>query len=85
MLYEYKCDSCEETFARVLPMERRKDPLGEPCPSCAEEESVYRVYSISGSIDSELLKADKRMESSGVQSALERIRDHVNPNMKWKG
>lgn len=85
MLYEFKCDACKEVFVQVLPIEERNDPLTEPCPKCGED-SVYRLYSVSGTMDGEILKADKRMEQSGVQAALERIRDnHPSANMKWKG
>ena len=84
MLYEYKCDGCAHQFTKVLPLDDRNIPLEEPCPKC-EHFTVYRVYSVAGTIDGELLKADKRMEHSGVQAALERIRDNVNKDMKWTG
>ena len=86
MIYEYGCDACGETFTVISRIDDRNIPLSNPCPNCGcDEESIYRVYSNAGSVDSEMLKADRRMEESGVQQALERIRDHVNPNMKWNG
>ncbi len=85
MLYEYKCGECDHQFTMVLSMNKRNNPLKELCPSCGKI-SIHRVYSIGGTMDGEIFKADKRMEQSGVQSALERIRDnHPNSNMKWKG
>lgn len=84
MLYEFKCDGCGEQFTQVLSMDDRNIPLKEPCPECGYF-TIHRVYSVSGTIDGELLKADKRMEQSGVQAALERIRDNVNHKMVWRG
>ncbi len=83
--YDYRCNKCEHEFLRVLRMDNREEPLSEPCPECEEEGSIHRVYTTAGTIDIGILKADKRMEDSGVQSQLERIRDQCNPNMTWKG
>ena len=84
MLYEYECDNCGYVFLERLPISDRKIPLENACHKCGEH-AIHRIYSTSGIIDGNILKADGRMEQSGVQSALERIRDNVNPNMKWKG
>lgn len=86
MLYEFKCDLCEHEFQMVLKMDERNEPLIMPCPNCEVIGEICRIYASNAvQVDSEMLKADKRMEESGVQQALERIRDNVNPNMMWKG
>ena len=85
--YEFRCDSCGYTFVRVTKIDDRNDPLSEPCPDCGiDENTIYRIYCHAGIIGVDTLKADKRMDQSGVQNALERIRDnHKDANMKWKG
>lgn len=85
MLYEYKCSKCYHQFELILTYENRKVPLTKACPECKQEGTVYRFYSIAGVIDPGILNADKNMEKSGVQSALERIRDHAGRKMNWKG
>ena len=85
MLYEYRCEECNHTFERVLSFDDREIPLNELCPECGVDKSVYRVYSHGGFVDPGILKADKNMERSGVQKALERIRDHAGEKMIWKG
>lgn len=84
MMYEFKCNDCDYEFTHVSTVEDRNIPLSKPCPECGKD-AVKRIYSVSNRIDSELLKADKRMEASGVQQALERIRDHSGKKMNWKG
>lgn len=84
-MYEYRCDECEHEFTYVCSMDKRNDLLSDPCPECGTKE-VFRLYSNAGHIDIGVLNADKNMERSGVQSALERIRDnHPDAKMKWKG
>ena len=84
-LYEYRCDSCDHKFVHMRSMKDRNTALDEDCPECGENR-VFRIYSNAGSIDPAILHADKNMENSGVQAALERIRDnHKDANMKWNG
>ena len=85
MMYEYKCKNCQHDFMQILDIADRKKPLFQSCPECSKKGCVERVYSAPSIGDSEMLKADKRMESSGVQGALERIRDNVSSKMIWKG
>ena len=83
-LYEYHCDNCDHKFTVVCGMDKRNDAIDKSCPNCDKEGYIHRVYSFGSQVDAELLKADKRMEESGVQQALERIRDqHPKANMKW--
>jgi len=85
--YEFCCDKCKYNFSVVNKIINRDIPLSEPCPACGiDENMIYRVFSHSGTIGIDTLKADRRMEQSGVQQALERIRDsHKDADMKWKG
>ena len=84
MQYDYKCSKCGHEILHVSTIARRNDPLTWHCAECdADEFTFKRVYSVSVLGDGEMLKADKRMENSGVQGQLERIRDQCNPNMKW--
>ena len=82
-LYEFKCEECGNETFKVLSMEKRKEPLSVPCEKC--EGRILRIYSHGGFVDPGIINADKNMERSGVQSALERIRDHSGRKMNWKG
>ena len=42
MRYNYKCKACTHEFERMLPMDDRKIPEGEPCPSCGKEDTVVQ-------------------------------------------
>lgn len=35
-LYDYLCKACDHTWEGVYSISNRKQPEGEPCPSCGE-------------------------------------------------
>ena len=84
-LYEFKCEKCNHVFDKFLTSKERGNPLSELCPECGEADSVFRLYSSGGFVDPGILNADKNMQRSGVQDALERIRDNCGKKMVWKG
>ena len=43
MIYEYKCDSCDNSFIENLSIANREQPVGKPC-ECCEEGTVQRDY-----------------------------------------
>ncbi len=83
--YDFECTECGHTFTHVSKIVDRDAPFDEECKECGSLTNK-RVYSAAlNIIDPGILLADKRMENSGVQGQLERIRDQCNPNMDWKG
>jgi len=46
-LYEYRCDSCRETFERLE--EAGKDSSGERCPSCSWGR-LAKIFSVLGNV-----------------------------------
>ena len=84
-LYEYKCEECNHLFEEYHSMDDRNIPLNELCPKCGNKDSVFKLCSNAGFVDPGIINADKDMERSGVQTALERIRDHCGTKMVWKG
>ena len=81
--YDFRCEECEREVEYALPIKDRNEPVNWSCKYC-NSKSLKRMYTVIDSFDNDLLKADRRMEDSGVQSAIERIRDnHPKAQMRW--
>ena len=72
MKYDYKCRECEHEWDRYLPMDDRKIPESEPCPSCGAEGSVYQVIGCPGFISDS--KSTLTRAGSGWQDVLKGIK-----------
>ena len=46
MNYDYRCDSCEESWEESRSMNDRDAPMGEKCPKCGESDCVKRIPSV---------------------------------------
>lgn len=42
-MYQYKCDSCGYEFTMRMKIVERKDPEGDPCPTCLTGNVELRV------------------------------------------
>jgi putative FmdB family regulatory protein len=83
--YNFRCGSCGDEFFLVCKISERSQPLKNRCILC-DKKAIKRVYEANNILSADTLKCDRRMEESGVQSALERIRDnHKDADMQWKG
>lgn len=83
-LYDFICDSCDHEFEVTIHSSRNKEPLDEPCASCGVKGDIRRIFTTAGVADSDMLKADKNVESSGVGKRLREMKD-AHPYMKWSG
>lgn len=45
-VYEYRCDSCNSEFTKILKMDDRKIPETEPCPACGEKSVKQAIISV---------------------------------------
>lgn len=41
--YVYNCKNCSTTFEKFLIIDKRKVPLGEPCPACDVKNQIELV------------------------------------------
>tara|TARA_R100001082_G_C4324878_1_gene142843 strand:+ start:211 stop:513 length:303 start_codon:yes stop_codon:yes gene_type:complete len=68
-IYEFNCESCEHKFEVLLSMEKRDEPLEDPCPECSEKSITRSVGMFQAGSDSTLTVEkmcpgfNKRMES----------------------
>lgn len=70
MNYEYECQKCGHVFERNLPIDKRDQPLKEPCPNCGERGMVVRNVT------------KLAITSGGVKSLQQRAGDGFNDLLK---
>jgi putative FmdB family regulatory protein len=63
MIYQFKCEKCNEVFEENLPMNDNNKPLSEPCPLCNKEGGVYRDFS-SVSLSYDMLDVQTRARNA---------------------
>ena len=45
-IYEYHCESCEHAFDLLLNVNKRNEPLNEPCPECKCNGQIKKGFSV---------------------------------------
>jgi putative FmdB family regulatory protein len=71
-LYDYNCSSCGHTFTEKYMIEDRKQPEGEPCPSC-QSSSVQLLIGTPGVGDS--VRLGIRTVDNGFREVLSKIHE----------
>lgn len=51
--YEYKCRECSHYFTELHSMSDRTIPVGNPCPECGAEGSIYQTFTSTPSLVSD--------------------------------
>lgn len=74
MIYEFKCENCNETFSESLEIFSRNKPLNEPCPKCGNQGSVFRVFSSSITYDTVDVQTRARRANSDFADVMKSIK-----------
>lgn len=78
MIYNYQCRACEHEFTRHLPMDDRKIPEGEPCPSCGKEGTIYQKIGAPSFVSD--TKSTLTRAGQGWQDVLKRVKANSGKN-----
>lgn len=76
MLYQYKCNSCEEIFEEDLRMSDYDKPMKSPCPYCGDDDCVVRHIAVAPALGYGMNSQVKT--SSNFNDRLKEIKENVS-------
>lgn len=71
-LYNYKCESCNHEFEKVLKIAEMHQPSQEPCPSCGHQGNVIKTISGAPSLG-DSVRLGIRKPDQGFKEVMQRI------------